>query len=62
MQMDYEEGLAWLNGERSTVNMLQLPNDEQSHVRVAQADAAMMEQAYWIVRAHKEELVGVTDA
>ena len=44
--MDYEEGLAWLNGERSTVNMLQLPNDEQSHVRVAQADAAMMEQAY----------------
>ena len=51
--MDYEEGLAWLNGERSMVNML---HDEQSHVRVAQADAAMMEQAYWIVRAHKEGL------
>ena len=55
--MKYEEGLAWLNDERSTVNMLQQPNDEQSHVRVAQADAAMTEQAYWIVRAHKEGLV-----
>ncbi len=52
--MRYAEALAWLNGDRSTTNWLQQPNDEQSHVRVQQADAALTEQAYWIVRAHQE--------
>ena len=51
----------WLRGERSTVNMLQQSFDEQSHVRVAQADAANMEAAYWIVRAHKEGLAEGSD-
>ncbi len=56
--MTYDEAVSWLKGERSVTNYRQIPNDEQSHVRVAQEDAAMTEQAYWIVRAHKEGLVG----
>ena len=35
-------------------NMFQIGGDPESHVRVMRMDAAKTEQAYWIVRAHKE--------
>ncbi len=58
--MKYEEALAWLRGERSTNNLI-LNDFEQTRpeawVNIARADAGMIEQAYWIVKAHKEGLV-----
>jgi hypothetical protein len=48
--MSLEEALAWLRGERSTINWLEEPICSQS-------DAAMTQQAYWTVRAHKEGLL-----
>lgn len=50
--MDYEEAQGWLRGERSTVNWIDDP------VSVAQADAALTQQAYWVARAHRERLIG----
>ncbi len=55
--MSYEEALEWLRGERSTINYTQAPTPEESRINAAKQDASMTEQAYWIVRAHKEELV-----
>ena len=58
--MSYEEAVAWLRGERSMTNYFfeyaTEPRAEEM-VRTARADAALTEQAYWIVRAHKEGLV-----
>ncbi len=58
--MNLEEALAWLRGERSSWNSMSttvtLPG---AHTISAQVDAANTEQAYWIVRAHKEGLVEV---
>ena len=53
--MDYKEALEWLNGSRSTCNSFNYI-EQSSHVLTAQADAAMTQQAYWVVRAHKENL------
>ena len=55
--MSYEEALAWLKGERSTINYTDAGTPEQSRINSAEKDASMTEQAYWIVRAHKEGLV-----
>ncbi len=52
--MTYEEALAWLRGERSTINYTEAPTPQESRVNAAKQDASMTEQAYWIVRAHKE--------
>ena len=52
--MDYEEAIAWLKGERSTTNMAPAEPRETWIVRISQADAALTQQAYWIVRAHDE--------
>ena len=55
--MNLKEAQGWLNGSRSMCNLVaQLPF-ESWQVRIAQADAAMIEQAYWIAQAHKEGLV-----
>lgn len=52
--MDYKEACEWLKGNRSTVNTI--PHDplETWQIRTAQADAAMTQQAYWIVKAYNE--------
>jgi hypothetical protein len=55
--MSYAEAIAWLKGERSTCNFVSEVPFETWLVRTAEADAAMLQQAYWIVRAHKEGLV-----
>jgi len=58
--MNYEEAKEWLKGKRSMCNSI--PNDPDGYdmtteVRVAKADAAMMQQAYYVAKAHKEGLV-----
>lgn len=53
--MNYKEALAWLRGERSGINYLPVTEDRQSVTAIY--DAAMTQQAYWIVRAHNEGLV-----
>ena len=55
--MTYEEALEWLRGLRSTINYTDAPTPQESRVNAAKQDASMTEQAYWIVRAHKEGLV-----
>ena len=55
--MSYEEAIEWLKGERSVTNII--PRDPLStwQLRVMQADAANTQQAYLIVKAHKEGLL-----
>lgn len=55
--MNYEEAIEWLKGKRSTTNIILEHPIETWNVRIAQADAAKTMQAYYIVKAHKEELV-----
>ena len=55
--MTYDEALAWLRGERSTINMTHAENPAQEWEIAHRQDAAATEQAYWVVRAHKEGLV-----
>ncbi len=59
--MDYEEALAWLRGERSTINYAYGNDPGESQERAARQDAGMTEQAYWVVRAHNEGLVLTRD-
>ena len=55
--MNYEEAIAWLRGERSMTNLIPRDPHDSWMLRIAQADAAATQQAYWIVKAHKESLV-----
>jgi len=59
--MQYDEAIEWLTGRNSTWNTF-APQatgrfDGTGEVQCAQADLAMIQQAYWIVKAHKEGLV-----
>lgn len=51
------DAVAWLQGKRSTVNMTPREPVETLEVRIAQADAAMVQQAYWVLKAAQEGLV-----
>lgn len=55
--MDAKEAREWLLGERSTANIVPQGPFETWVVRIAEADAAMMQQAYWILKAHAEGLM-----
>lgn len=55
--MNIEEALAWLNGKRSMINIVPQDPMETWEVRIVQADAAMMQQAYWVAKAYKENIV-----
>jgi len=55
--MTLEEALEWLRSKRSMCNLIPPDPRETWQVRIAQADAAMIQQAYWVVRAHKEGLL-----
>ena len=48
--MDITEAREWLKGNRSMTNMIPQDPLETWIVRIAQADAAAMQEAYWIVR------------
>ena len=56
--MNIEEAEAWLQGSRSMTNCIPCDPLETWNARIAEADAAMTQQAYWIVKAHREGLVG----
>jgi hypothetical protein len=55
--MIYEEALGWLRGNRSMLNDISSDFTALWVVRTAEADAAMVQPAYWIVRAHNEGLI-----
>jgi len=52
--MNYKEAIEWLKGKRSMTNTIPQNPFETWEVRIAEADAAMMQQAYWIVKAEQE--------
>lgn len=49
--MNPEEAEAWLAGERSTVNYAGGDSPQDAQERATRMDAAMTEQAYWVMRA-----------
>ena len=55
--MDYKNAIEWLKGNRSMTNIIPQDPFETWQVRIAEADAAMTQQAYWIVKAEAEKLV-----
>ncbi len=60
--MDHDEAMAWLSGERSMTNLILQDPRETWIVRIAEADAAMTQQAYWIAKAHHKGLVSQAKA
>ena len=52
--MDIIEAREWLKGNRSMTNTIPQDPFETWQVRVAEGDAAMTKQAYWVVRAHED--------
>lgn len=55
--MIYQEAVEWLTGQRSMTNIIPQEPFETWQVRIAEADAAMTKQAYWIARAHEENII-----
>lgn len=55
--MDLKEAREWLLGERSMVNSVPQFPLETWQERISATDAAMTQQAYWVVKAHNEGLV-----
>ena len=55
--MDYEEAIEWLKGKRSMCNIVPRDPFETWQVRTCEADAAKIQQAYWVAKAHTEELM-----
>ena len=53
--MKYEEAIEWLEGKRSKCNSF--GSDDESHARLAEADAGCTQQAYWIIKSYKEGLI-----
>lgn len=49
--MKLDEAIAWLKGERSCCNYT------VGEDKVTEIDANLTQQAYWIVKAHKEGLL-----
>jgi len=52
--MNFEEALEWIRGSRSMCNIVPQEPFETWQVRIAEADAAMIQQAYWVIKAHDE--------
>lgn len=55
--MNNEEAQQWLKGNRSMINIIPINPLETWNIRIAEADAAMVQQAYWIAKAHREEII-----
>jgi hypothetical protein len=55
--MTKEEAKTWLSGERSMMNIVPCEPFETWEARIAQADAEMTRRAYWLLRAHSENLI-----
>jgi len=52
--MNYTEAIEWLKGKRSMTNLIPQHPIETWEVRIAEADAAKAQEAYWIVKAEQE--------
>ena len=48
----------WINGKRDMCNIVDNHPMETREERVERANAAMKEQAYWVIRAYREGLLG----
>jgi hypothetical protein len=55
--LNIDEAKEWLKGNRSTVNSIPQHPLETWDVRIQAADASMIQQAYYILKAHKEGLL-----
>lgn len=55
--MDINEAKQWLRGDRSLRSEVAQFPFETLPARIAEADAAMTQQAYWIAKAHAEGIV-----
>ena len=53
--MTLEEAIEWLEGTRSMTNIIPQNPYETWQVRIAQADAAMVQQAYWVAKHWREQ-------
>jgi len=53
--MPLEEAIEWLEGKRSMVNMVPVADNATWNVRIAQANAAMMQMAYCVWMYHKSK-------
>lgn len=52
--MTKTEAIEWVTGKRSMQNIVPQDPFDTWQVRVAKADAATTEQAYWAIRAYEE--------
>lgn len=59
--MDAEEARQWFLGNRSTHNSFDWIDKSKDIAACAQADAGMLEKAYWVLKAHKEGLIRESD-
>lgn len=59
--MTLDEALAWLRGERSFTNMIPQEPFGTWLVRIAEADAAATQRAYWIAKGYADGLLGGDD-
>lgn len=59
--MKHDEAIEWLCGNRSMTNIIPQDPLDTWQVRIAQADAACTQQAYYVAMAHAVELVPRTE-
>ena len=55
--MTKEEAIEWLKGIRDMGNLIPQEPYKTWNVRVEQANAAKLQQAYYVLKAHKEGLI-----
>lgn len=55
--MTKQEALEWMDGYRSSRNFTLRDPFDTYELRVAQTDAAYIQQAYWVLKAHSEDLI-----
>ena len=55
--MMVDEAYEWINGNRTMTNLIPQDPFATWQVRISEADAAMMQQAYWILRAHSDGII-----
>jgi len=63
--MDYKEAIEWFEGKRSMTNLMTsrlTTTIEEQIVCIAEANAAMMQQAYWFLKASKEGLLQANES
>jgi hypothetical protein len=54
--MTEQEATDWIQGSRSMSNIVPEHPFETWQLRIAQADAAQVQRAYWVLKAYRERL------